>query len=128
MPNANRDKGARFERAIVSLARAEGLEARRQLDEGSPDDRGDIEIALGPFEKVCVQAKDTKGLCLAEAQSELEVQATRAKARWRVAVHKRRGKSVSESYAVTTLAHYLTLIDELVRIKTENDALWEQTK
>ena len=122
----NKRKADEFEREVVEVARRYGLEAERELGAGRRDDRGDVTIHLGPWEKVTVQARARKELDLSGAWSKALTQASNAKAKWAASVHKRRGKNAEAAYCVIDWGEYCALLRELVRVKTENDALWAE--
>lgn len=56
-----KDKGTRFETAIVTAARALGLVARR-LAEGGATDEGDIELWARDGTRIVIEAKSTQTL------------------------------------------------------------------
>lgn len=95
-----RRRGGEYERELVAYLRDNGHpHAARAYGQGRPDDLGDI-VGV-PW---TMQAKATKELRLAEALDDAATQAARRPVYAPpLAVFKRRGKPVGQSYVVMTL-------------------------
>jgi hypothetical protein len=110
MTNPNAAKGGRFELAVTRfLAEVFGRQVRRPHQEGYKD-VGDIH--LSPF---VLQAKDYSDVvtALRVAVPAAEVQAGHAEESYGVAVIKRRGKPVQDSYVAMTLETFRSLAHRL---------------
>lgn len=87
MANRNKEKGDRYEREILALAKRSGFVDASRTRPGRREDEGDIHLAPG----VIVQTKDQKTAVWREWLSELECQRLAARAEHGILVVKRRG-------------------------------------
>lgn len=107
MSNPAKNKGSRFERAIVEHLNHHGHpHAERCYGAGRPDDRGDIDGIPGWV----IEAKNHRRFALAEWMSELEAETRNARATHGALVIKRRQHPVGQSYVVMTLDTFAELL------------------
>jgi len=110
MVNPNKIKGSAFERDVADYFIDNGFpQADRRYGAGVQQDKGDI-VGIPGF---AVECKNQSKINLAQFIDEAIVEAGHAKARFGVAVVKRRGKGVSQAYAVMTLEQFTQLLREL---------------
>lgn len=110
MTNPAKAKGTSFETAIVNYLREYGIECHRVVQNGWRD-LGDIHAGDWVLE-----AKNHKSIDLASFVDQAEREAGNADKPWFVAVVKRRGKNVSESYVVMPLREWVA-----IRSKEDSD-------
>lgn len=87
-----KDKGTKFESAVVQYLRSRGFEARRQALAGNADE-GDV-LVESPLMDIAVECKDRKSMSpkwLGELLDEAESEAINAKASYGVAIVHRDG-------------------------------------
>jgi Holliday junction resolvase len=113
MSSANKAKGTRFESEIVDLL-AEQFEAQR-LPRTGVKDEGDVEVRFKSF-RLVIEAKNHKGLSLADWIKQAEVEANNREAKLKdtacvpVVFAKRRGKGVANSYVVMDATEFMLLL------------------
>ena len=111
MSNPAKERGHRFERAVVEYLRAHGQQvAERAYGEGRSDDQGDIRGVTVAGEAVAIQAKDWARFVASEWLGDAETQRINARARFGIAVAKRRGKGAGEAYVVMTLETFAEML------------------
>lgn len=110
MANANKEKGTRWESALVKHFGEHGIPARRVAQSGQLDS-GDLH-GIDPF---VGQAKNYKSIVdgIREGVAGANVQAKRAGQPYGVAFVKRPGKGTSEAYAVMDIETFTRLLSEL---------------
>ena len=114
MTNVKKEKGDKFERAVLNTIQDAPLAAYRTFNAGIPSDAGDIHIRASS--NVVVQCKNVVRLNLAEWTTDARRQANQAAQHALenavgVVVVKRRGHSnTARSYVVCELGDFLTLI------------------
>lgn len=108
MTNRNKEKGDRYEREILALAKRSGFVDASRTRPGRREDEGDIHLAPG----VIVQTKDASEMRWREWLAELEQQRRTARADHGVLVVKRRGAGGRPPVhlAVMPLDHMLRLL------------------
>lgn len=114
---SSKRKGSTFESALVTTLREHGLEAER-LHLNGKEDEGDL-VVRDQWGKLIVEAKNEAKIDLARYIKEALEEAdnyTRHRGMDRqevtgVAIVKARGKSILDSYVVTTLREFLDLDD-----------------
>lgn len=87
MANRNKEKGDRYEREILALAKRSGFVDASRTRPGRREDQGDIWLAPG----LIIQAKDQKTPAWRDWLAELETQRRAARADHGILVVKRRG-------------------------------------
>jgi len=113
MSSANKAKGTRFESEIVELL-AEQFDAQR-LPRTGVKDEGDVEVRFDKF-RLVIEAKNHKGLNLADWVKQAEVEADNREAKLGdtacvpVVFAKRRGKSVANAYVVMDASEFILLL------------------
>jgi hypothetical protein len=106
MPNRMKQKGDRFERAVVAAMRVNGFPHVERTRAGWDDDRGDVTGAPG----LVVQAKDVAAKSWGPWLQSLQAQVVNARADHGVLVVKRRGDSdAGSALAVMRFDHWLRL-------------------
>lgn len=119
MTNANKRKGTAYEVDVRNTLREEGLDVERLVLNGQKDE-GDLVVTVGAS-KYILEAKNRQQIDLAqytrEAVAEADNYADNRPAIDRahvtgVAVVKRRGASVLDSYVVTTLREFFKVGQE----------------
>ena len=106
-------KGAKFEVDVVSYLRSHGFTADR-ISRSGKNDQGDA-VITAPFEHTVIECKAEKSINLSGYLKELETEVmNHAIARGMmphdiggVVVVKARGKSIGQSYVVTTLDRWI---------------------
>ena len=105
--SAAKQKGTRFESAIVAYLRANGWPYAERRAPSGVADKGDIAGVIG----VVIEAKDRSRMELAAWVDEATEEANNARAHHGVVWHKRRGKaSAGDAYVTMTGATYLALL------------------
>ena len=108
--NRSKQKGTTFESDVVACLQAHGYpHAERRALAGNVD-KGDI-TGLGP--RWVIECKAVREITLASFVDEAEVERGNAGADYGVAVVKRRGKNVSQAYAVMPLEKFVELMGEV---------------
>lgn len=107
---AAKDKGTRWETAIVRLLVGAGIPARRVAQTGSSD-LGDVH-GVSPF---VIQAKDRRDVLdgIREGLDAVQRQAAAAGERWGVVVSKRARKPIEEAYVVMRLSTFAEVLAAL---------------
>lgn len=105
-----KDKGTRWESAVVAFLNACGVRAYRPAQSGFAD-QGDVH-GVSPFILQCKDWRDVTS-ALREGVDGAQVQAVNAGERYGVAVVKRARKPVGEAYAVMHLEDFAALILDL---------------
>lgn len=111
MSNPSKQKGTRFETALVDYLRRHGIPAERKALHGKADE-GDIRAEIGGRE-LCIEAKDRKRLAVAEWADELAREKALTRADHGVLVIHRAGMgrdNFGRNLAVMELADLLELI------------------
>lgn len=108
MANPNKDRGDRYEREILALAKRRGFVDASRTRPGRREDEGDIHLSPG----VIVQTKDQKTPAWREWLDQLESQRLAARAEHGILVVKRRGSGGRPPLhlAVMPLDHMLRLL------------------
>ena len=107
MPNANKNKGSKWERDLVEYFRSRGyLKVQRRYGAGAQHDTGD----LSGINDVVIEAKDCKKITLSTFMDETKVETENAKADFGVCIIKRARKPVSQAYVVVPLEDFVTLL------------------
>lgn len=110
MTNPPRQKGTKFESALVAHILAAGLDARRVALTGAHD-TGDIHVTDTDGDMHCIEAKNRRGYAVAEAVDQAKIEAHNAGSAFPVAVLKRNGiGDVGRSFVVLELDDWLALI------------------
>jgi len=117
MPNANKDKGDRAERAVRDLLVEAGLPKVKKTRAGFDDDMGDI-VVTDPADRhrrAILQVKDVATPQWSKWHEQVASQIEVAEAEHGVIVHKRRRSpgcsgQVQEWNVVMTLAQYVELL------------------
>lgn len=118
MPNANKQRGDRAERAVVEAFRALGFPHAERTRAGHPDDHGDAFLCPA----VIVQVKDHAQARYATWLAETDAQRRAGRAERAVLVHKRRGVSdASQWYVVMTVEQVASLLREAGYGEPEED-------
>ncbi len=104
--NAAKQKGTAFEAAIVDYLNEHGWTRAERRALNGAQDRGDIAGIAG----LVIEAKNCKTLDLAGWLTELEVEIANDHATTGVVVAKRRGKNVSQAYAILSFGSYCELL------------------
>lgn len=109
MPNANQEKGKRWERAVVAAMRVNGFTNVERSKAGRFHDDGDVTGAPG----LVIQAKDVQSKSWGPWLSSLGAQVASAKADHGVLVVKQRGVAdAGQALAVMTFDKWLCLVRE----------------
>lgn len=104
MANPSKDRGTAFESAVVDYLRQHGFPYARRMAQAGAQDIGDVSLGdAPPGGPVTMECKNCKAISLAAFTDEAVTESSNAGTPLGVAVIKRRGKNVSESYVVTTL-------------------------
>ena len=110
MSNPQKEKGSRWERAIVQCLRENGWpEADRRLGAGQALDKGDI-IGVPGF---TFEAKDHKTHKFSEWLLEAEKECVNAGTKFGVVLVKRSRKPTEQAYAVMTMDTLMRIIKEM---------------
>lgn len=108
MTNPSKRKGTAFEVSVRDYLYEHGIRAYRPAPAGIRDE-GDIHV---PDWDAILECKATKGLDLAGATLEAQIEASHAKARYGIAIFKRRQANVSKSYVVLELDQFVDLMQK----------------
>jgi hypothetical protein len=109
MTSANKAKGSQYERDVAKYLRANGFpEADRRYGAGVREDKGDI-VGVPGF---AIECKNQRTITLSQFLDEAIIEAKHARARFGVAVIKRRNRPTAESYVVMSLDQFAQLIRE----------------
>lgn len=107
--NAARQKGTKWASKIVDYLIAEGWPAAERRAQDGAKDRGDIAGVAA----VCIEAKNEKGLHLAQWAKETEVEKRNAKAQVGVTWAHRVGKaSAADGYVIMSGEQFVQLLKE----------------
>ncbi len=122
-------KGTRFETVLVRAFLEAGFPAERKRLRGS-DDEGDFHVDVTPYHSLAVEARDrgvmSPGVAVDKAVKEAQsaqassLNAIEQRRYYPVAILKRRGHNVLDSYAVIPISTLIEIIKEL-RILYGND-------
>lgn len=104
--NAPKRKGTAFETAVKNYLNDEGVYAYRNAPAGNQD-KGDLSV---PDWDAVIECKATKSHDLAGGTLEAKIEASHAKARFGIAVFKRRMANVSKSYVVVELEQFVEMM------------------
>lgn len=103
--NRPKDRGTRYETAVVRYLQALGIDCERRAPSGTLD-KGDIANIDGWV----LELKDHQAITLAGFMNELAVEQKNAKADFGAVIVKRRGKGVDQSYVCMSLDQFAHLL------------------
>jgi Holliday junction resolvase len=105
--NKPKQRGTRFETALVGFLREHGFPFARRLALAGGSDLGDLSLGDQPSGgPVVIEAKDHAKIDLAGFVDEMLAECANADNDYGVVVVKRRRKGIEDSYVVTTLGQW----------------------
>lgn len=113
MSNPNKEKGTRWESAVVRYLRSKGFDVWRMAQTGSQD-QGDI----GGLPHVAFEVRNRSKISLAENVDDADSRARAKGSAYGVTVIKRRGKGTAEGYVAMSLETFTRFLQELEEGKT----------
>ena len=112
MPNANKQKGDRWELSLVHLIKEWFPDVARRKA-GWAQDMGD----LSGIPNLCVECKDTAPSAIGSSMDKALVSWENTKQQYMVMFQKRRGKPVEDGYAVMPISNWLELYKRVTELE-----------
>ena len=109
MTSPEKARGSAWERTVAKYFNERGfLRVERRYGAGNTLDKGD----LNGLRDVVIECKAVKAINLADIMNETLRERENAKAKYGVAVIKRRNRGVDQAYVMMTLENFCTLLHE----------------
>ena len=108
MSNPSKEKGTRWESAVVHYLRSKGFDVWRMAQTGSQD-QGDI----GGLSHIAFEVRNRAKISLAENVDDANSRASAKGSDYGVTVIKRRGKSTADAYVAMSLETFTRFLQEL---------------